>query len=209
MRRWGIGAGVAVVLLCALLFMRPFVTRDREVISSTPAAASLFTPPVPIAMKTGDRLCDVNLPLDRDSELARVFIYTYGKAGSPLVVEANDGKGYKFRGRHPGGYPEGSVELSLRPPPTATDGQICITNKGPNKIGIQATPVGQRFSRPRPWLDGFGLEQELPMTLHRRGAKPLPGQMSRAIAHAAVFVPFAPWAPWILLALVLAGIPFA
>ena len=49
------------------------------------------------------RLCVTNLPLDPDSELVRIGIYTYGKAGQPLEVTAN-APGYAFTGMHPGGF---------------------------------------------------------------------------------------------------------
>lgn len=208
MHRGALLTGVLVVVIGALLFIRPFATREREIISSTPASPSLFTPPVPLDLQPGDELCVKDLPIDRDSQLARLVVLTDGKPGSPLAVSAS-GPGYSFHGMHAGGFPEGPVELSLRPPPRSLDGQICVRNKGSRKIAIQATPVGQRFSRPQPYLNGGPLEQDVPMTLHRANSASLIAQTPRALQHAAVFVPFAPWMLWILLVLVLAGIPAA
>src|SRR5215213_3008624 len=111
MRKWGIAAGVLTVVLGALFFMRPYATRDREVISSTPAAPSLFTAPVSIELKAKDQLCLTNLPIDEDSEMARLVLYTYGQpTGSPLAVQTS-GPGYKFDGTRAGDYKEGPVEL--------------------------------------------------------------------------------------------------
>jgi hypothetical protein len=208
MHRGALITGVVVVVLGALLFIRPFATREREYLASTPAAPSLFTPPVPLELKPGDQLCDKDLPLDHDSQLARFSFYTYGKRGVPLAVSAS-GPGYSYRGTFPGGWAEGPVELPLRPPAQSMDGQICVKNTGSRKVAIQATPVGQRFSRPQPYLNGGPLEQDVPLTLHRRKPANLIAQTPRALRHASVFVPFAPWALWILLALVLLGIPAA
>jgi hypothetical protein len=207
MRKWGIAAGVAVLLIGAFLFMRPFATRDRDVIASTPAAAGVFMPLIPIDVKPKSALCVVDLPLDPESKLARLYLYTFGKPGPPLQIEATSGDAYRYVGRFPGGYKEGQVELPLRPPPQAMRGQICVRNEGTTKLGVQATQVGQRFARPRPFVDAQGLEQDVPMTLHEPGQKSLIEQTPRAIDHAAVFVPLAPWAIWVLLVLALVGIP--
>src|SRR6478609_10586025 len=133
MRRWAIAAGVATLLIGALLFMRPFATRDRDVISSTPATAGPFMPLVPIDVKPGDRFCISEVPFDRESKLARLFIYTFGKPGAPLQVEAGAERGYSYVGRFPGGYPEGQVEIPLRPPAKSLNAQFCLTNKGKTK----------------------------------------------------------------------------
>ena len=206
MRKWAIAAGVATVLIGALLFMRPFATRDRDVIASTPAAAGPFSPLIPLELKPRDQLCVTAVPLDSESKLARVFVYTFGKPGARLDIDLY-AKGFHSQTRLPAGYPEGQVELPLKPPGAATEGQLCVRNAGSTKVGIQATQVGQRFSRPQPYLNGGGLEQDVPMTLHEPGQKDLIRQMPRAIDHAAVFVPFAPWALWILLVLAVIGIP--
>jgi hypothetical protein len=200
-------AGVAVLLIGAFLFMRPYATRDRDVIASTPATAGVFMPLVPIEVKPGDELCLVNFPLDSESKLARLRASTFGKPGAPLAVSASAPNGYRFDGRHPGGYRDGPLELAIRPPAKSVDGQICLRNTGTNKIGIQATQVGQRFSRPRPWLNGGVLEQDVPLTMLDRGKKSLIQQTPRAIDHAAVFVPLAPWAIWVLLVLTVVGVP--
>src|SRR3954471_3936774 len=206
MRRWGIAAGVATLVIGALLFMRPFVTRDRDVIASTPAAAGAFSPLVPIELKPHDQLCVTAAPLDSDSKLGRVLAYTFGKPGAPLAVDTY-AKGFHSQTRLPAGYPEGQVELPVKPPDQSTEGEVCVRNAGSAKVGIQATQVGQRFSRPRPYLNGFGLEQDVPMTLHKSQQKTFIQQTPRAVDHAAVFVPLAPWAIWLLLALALIGIP--
>jgi hypothetical protein len=177
------------------------------VIASTPATAGVFMPLVPIEMKPGDQLCIVNFPLDSESRIARLEVDTFGKPGPPLAVNASAPNGYRFNGRHPGGYPKGPLEISIRPPAKSTDGQICLRNTGANKVGVQATQVGQRFSRPRPWLNGGPLEQDVPLTMLDHGKKSLIGQTPRAIDHAAVFVPLAPWAIWVLLVLAVVGVP--
>src|SRR4051794_20983076 len=208
MHRGALITGVVVVLLGALLFIRPFATREREYLSSVPAAPSLFQAPVPVELKPRDQICVKDMPLDRDSQLARFFFYTYGKRGVPLAVSAS-GPGYSFRSTYPGGWAEGPVELPLRPPAHSIDGQICVSNKGRRKVAIQATPVGQRFSRPQPYLNGGPLPQDVPLTLHRRKPGTLIEQIPRGLQHAAVFVPLATWALWILLVLVVLGIPAA
>jgi hypothetical protein len=199
--------GAVAILIATLALFVPYLTRDREVIESTPSVRPL--PPgglVPITLRKGDELCVPNLPLTPQSERVRFPVTTVGGSGPPLVVSLQ-APGFRSSTRVPADWHDGDLDVALHPPPRPVRGALCIRNEELRPASVMGTQPGQKFARPTPELNGGQLLQDIPITFHRRASASLASRTADVIDHAAVFSPIPTTLLWVLLVLVILGVP--
>jgi len=153
MRRAALGGALIVLLLGALIAARPFVTRDRDLLTTTPQPSAL-TALATISLRAGQQACLDRAVLDDRSEQMRIRVGTSGRRPPPLGVTIR-GRGYRERARVPAGGYVDSVVLGV--PIAAPDGArlvtVCVRNEGRRKIVLYAANDRTR-SRSTTRVDG-------------------------------------------------------
>src|SRR4051794_4757778 len=177
--------GLVALLVGAVLLFVPFLDQKREVVASTPATLSPNEQGT-LRLKPNDQLCVAPVPLDSKSQLLRFGVVTGGKRGGPLAVRTSAPGGVRTKAAVPGGYPEGPVEVALRPQAHDVLGRICVSNTGQRPVALLSTPVGRHFAPLQASVNGFPVEQDVPMTLLARDRASLASRVSQLIAHASV-----------------------
>lgn len=205
MRRRVLLTGVVAFVLGALVFLIPWVTQQRELPESTPAVGP--PPPgglVPLELKAGDEVCVRDVPLDPDTRVAR---FQVPPGAGPDLRVSTSGPGYRFATQVAGGQRTGSLDVRIAAPRRSLRGSFCVRNDGTGKTAVLASQVGQKFARPRPYVNGFPLEQDMPLTFLRGDTASVAAQPGRIVRHAAIFTVPPAWLLWLLLAAVALVIP--
>jgi hypothetical protein len=206
-RRGPLLFGLALFVAGVVIWFVPFLRQQREVTSATPVPAALYGQ-ASVDVRPGANLCLDEIPYDATAQVARLTVLTYSKPGVPLVARAT-GPGYSATTRMRGGYPQGPLEIPIRPATRPLLGNFCIRNAGHRKVALLATPVGYDKARPHAHLNGALLPQDIIMTLHERKPRALAGRVGALLRHASVLTPLGPSVLWILLVLAALGIPVA
>jgi hypothetical protein len=128
-------AGVAVVLLGALAWWRPFLTEDRGFPAAIPQPAPLFSLPM-IPVPAGQQTCFAPAVIDTHSRRAAFNVDTGGRPGEPLRLTIN-APGYRFATPVKGGYPDHSTLIVPVPAPHRDLAlRICIENAGRRTVSL-------------------------------------------------------------------------
>lgn len=205
MRRSVVLTGVIALLAGVLIFSLPWLTQQRERTEATPAVGPPAGGPlVPVDLKPGDEICVRDVPLDPDTRVAR-FRVPAGP-GPDLRVSAR-GPGYQTGTDVPAGKRSDTLDVRIDPPGSSLRGEFCVRNDGSLKSAVLASQVGQKFARPRPYVNDFPLEQDMPLTFLRGGTQSVGARPGRIIDHAALFTVPPAWLLWLLLAVVALAVP--
>src|SRR4051812_3572401 len=120
MRRAALVTGAVVFIAGALLFLVPWLTEQRELPESTPA---LGPPPpgglVPVGLNPGDEICVRDVPLDRDTRVAR---FQVPPGAGPALAVSLKWPGYTTGTRVPAGRRNGTMQVRVPPPPASVRG---------------------------------------------------------------------------------------
>ena len=84
MRRAALAGGLIVLLLGALVVARPFLTRDRGLLATTPQPSPL-TAVAAVTLRGGEQACLDQAVLDDRSEQARFSVGTFGRRPRPCA----------------------------------------------------------------------------------------------------------------------------
>src|ERR1700755_1517287 len=131
MRRNQLLAFVAVLVIAAIPTVR-FLTKDRDVIASTPSAYTGQTVPLPVEPKM--LMCVDEIVYDQDSAIARFGATARpGKPAPTLEVNAagnHASDGYRVQTTVPGGWQGGprTLDVPLTPAPRSLYGTLCVRN---------------------------------------------------------------------------------
>jgi len=202
------GVCAAAIVVGALAILLPALLRAHAATSSTPVRRDLVAHDV--ALAGGQRVCVANVPFDRDSAVARLWVRRAPDGGALRVVAT--APRYRARGdavlaptqATTGGT---AVDVRLTPPATATAGTLCATNAGTGRIALVGTDQARAVERTSAALDGTPLRQAPSLSLLQARERSVLARTGELLDRAAALGPFGPWLLWTLLPLVALGVP--
>jgi hypothetical protein len=192
----------ALLLLIAAAFAIPFLTREHDLVASTPSPRPLFDV-TPLELPANQQLCIDDVTIPRDARQLRFQVITGGRPGPKLDVTVA-GQALTV----PAGYAdETTLSVALRPPRTATLGSVCV--RAAAAVRLTATTETRTQSRPQGRIDGRPVKPDAYLAFYEdRQGTPL-AHTSDIIDRMSAFRPgiVGPWLLYPLLALVLIGVP--
>ena len=214
-RRRALLAALTAAVLFVLAFVTtlgPWLTRERQIISSTPTTLSAARL-TDLRLPAKAVLCVAGFGLDETAEGLQLRTRDVKAAGPtpPLRVEVR-APGYRSTGRLASGYPEDvAVVVALRPPARDVDGaQVCIRNEG-KAIGLVATVEPRELAPVEVRLDGRPVEAQPWLTFVELRRASILSRSGELLARISAFRPFPaqPLLLGLLAVLVLIGVPVA
>jgi hypothetical protein len=203
-----VGAGLAL-LTAAVLWFVPYLTRDREAISSVPA-------PAPVVAVEGvdvpphQRACIDEVALDTDSEIVELTALAGKRPGPPLEVEA-EAEGYRARTAVDGGYERSALlRARLEPPERSAIGTLCIRNSGDRPVALLSTSDNRTSSlRSTTRVRGEPVAQDVSVRLLAAENGTVVDRADQLVERAAAFKPrlLGTAVIWLALLLVVGGVP--
>lgn len=197
-----------VVVIAALVWFLPALTRDREVIAASPQPPPLFHT-APIELLLSKRVCSSPVAIDRHTDVARMFGARYAE-GPPAHFEITvTAPGYRVA-RSITGYADGGpLDVPLPDPPRPLDAEICVENVG----NVAGMVVGS--AEPRTWgraqtkIPDRAQDRRLVIRLLSEPPASVASRLGSLVDHAASLTPgFAPPGVLVVLALlVVLGLP--
>jgi hypothetical protein len=204
--------GVAVVLLGALHWWKPFVTQQRLIVTSTPSPGAISAA-ADVPLDAGSRVCVSPAPIDRATARAE-FTLSAPRAGrARLAVEA----------KAPGYGARQSLDVDLGPqpktilapivsPPRDVVGSICLHNSGRSRIAVTGTDNPVWIGLARTTVDGRELTgRAVAVNLVEARPRSILDRLGTIMRRAADFtggaMPF--WLAWLLTVMLVIGTPLA
>jgi hypothetical protein len=211
MRRWMAPVTTAaIILIGALVWFAPFVSRSREPISST-GASPPFSNVTPVRLPASSVLCMTDVTIDTDARIAQFTVIPGASPAPPLRVSANGPDGYHSPEVDvPGGQRNaGPQTASIRPPTHPVIGEICVRNAGRVAISLVGTTEDRTSGREQAVIDGAHIKPDVQLTLLARGHRTVLQEVPAVMRHMAAFKGSFVSAGllWILLLLVVLGVP--
>ena len=194
-----------VVLVGALLFMRPYVTHKREAVTSTPVAPALYTSGLQ-KLPPKHEACNTGVTFETATRYARFPVQTYNLPG-PLLRIRTAAPGYRYATQVKPGYRDGSVDIALQAPKHETKGLFCIRNDGTHAVALSTTGVGWTIARSTTLLDGVQQTQYVPLTLHEASPHTPVNRLPKTLQHAATLWSLPLGLFWALVVLALVLVP--
>jgi hypothetical protein len=201
------GAGLTL-LVAAVLWFVPYLTREREAISSVPATAPVVAVDG-VAVRPGEQACVDELAFDADSEIVELTALAGKRPGPPLEVtaEADD---YRGEASVEGGYDRPAVlRAPLQPPERSAIGALCIRNAGDRPVAFLATSDSRTSSlRSTTRVGGDPVAQDVSVRLLAAESGTVVDRADELVARAAAFKPrlLGTAVIWLVLLLVAAGV---
>lgn len=190
----------------------PWLTRERQFVSSTPTSLSTIAL-TDLRLRHKGLLCVRGFGLDSTAEGLQVLVHDVVKAGRtpPLRVVVR-APGYRSVGRLAGGYPfNAPVVVPIHPPAHDVDGaQACIRNQG-RTIALVATAVPRELAKVSVRLDGSTVVPQPWFTFVQRPGASVLNRFGEILDRVAAFRPFpaVPILLGVLALLVVVGVPLA
>lgn len=206
MRRAALAAGLLVLAVGVVAFVYPFLTRERNVLATTPQ------PPPPTALslvelRAGQQACLDKAVVDEHSELALMTVGTYGRAPSPLQLTIT-GPGLREVREIPPTYVDNiTFTVPVDPPDQAVATTICVRNDGRRKVALYGG--ADRTSRSTTLVDGEPIAANFTIVFADRDQHTLLEQLPLAVERMQAFRPDAPWLAWLVGFLFVIGMPLA
>jgi hypothetical protein len=200
-------AGVAVIVVAAIAWWKPFMTTARGYPASIPQPSPLYTIPF-VDLKAGNQVCFDPAVIDTHSEVAVFRVNTFKRAGGPIALTI-DGPGYHFAARAPGGYPDNEIlHMPVQPPPHDLAVRICLKNEGTRKIAL----FGDNDQTRAPFkvtVDGEDSGTAVQFAFYERKPVSILDRLPTSFSRMQVFRPgfLGPWLFWPLAIICLLGLP--
>jgi hypothetical protein len=198
-----------LVALVAGVFLVPSAVRERAVLVATPQPPPLFEATTLELEGHGGRACAAPVPIQRDTDVARVIAGRSPSAGrTPLrvIVRAPDYEAERTFRNYGNGQ---ALDLPLPDPPRPLEAELCVENPGTGDGLVYASSEARTFGRLTTEVDGEPSEANILISLLEREPATLWERRGAIVRQAAELAPsFAPaWLLWALTALVVAGVP--
>jgi hypothetical protein len=200
------GVLLAVLALGAATQFLPWLTRDGEVLSSTPVRTELLAPQ-DVVLKPRQQACVADVPFDPRGGVARVTIADAAARPARLSLATSSG-GYRAgtAAPVPARY-EGPLDIPFEPPARDTIGTLCVGNAGARPVALAGTVHPWAILRPQMTLDGQPVAEAFTLTLLEPGRRSFLARVPQLVDRAAALSAVGPWLFWLLLALVVVGVP--
>jgi hypothetical protein len=208
-------AAVVAFALFAVAFatsLVPWLTRERQSVSSTPTTLSRFAL-TDVRLRHGAEVCVRGVGIDRTADGLQLRVVDVGKADvTPTLGIEVRAPGYESHTRLAGGYPFGvPVVVPVRRPARDVDGaRVCVRNRG-KAIALTGTKEPVELAKVRVRLDGRTIVPQPWLTFVRRAPISVLAHAGEILDRVAAFRPFpaVPALLGLLAALVLFGVPIA
>jgi hypothetical protein len=174
----------ALMLIAALAWGIPWLTKSREDRTSTPTPPP-FAAIAPVVLKPGQQACENLVALSTDTRQVTVLSAKFEGTGPRLQVVAT-APGYRGTGDIAGGY-DGLKPLpaTIPAPPRNAIGQVCVRNTGAKAAQLQGTTEGRIQNRSVTEVDGAVITPKLTMLLsegRNRSIADRPGEILERIS---------------------------
>lgn len=200
------------LLAGALIWFRPFLTRDTQPVASVPGPAA-FLAVSPFPLKPGEQACMSSVAMEPDGRIAE-FQLRPARAtpqGGPPVDLVLRAPGYRALLAVPGGYPGGGVALPIAPPRRSEIGTACFVNRGRTTVNLIGTVEPRTVSRSATTIGGRPFVGDIALTFADSRSRSLLDRLKEIFVHASNLtdrlVPS--WLIWALAVLVALGVPLA
>jgi hypothetical protein len=203
--------GLALVAAGALIEWRPFLTRDRAVVTATPSLSGLFER-AEVPVRPREVACVSPVPISRTTGRVQLALTTLtSPRPQPLVVTAEGAGGYRSRIRA-ASYPVGpasGVDVPIRPPARDVVGRVCVRNAGRRRIALIGTTETRSLTGATTTVDGRRRRADVALTLLEATPRSLLDRAGKVLDRASAFTGgLAPtWLLWPLTVLLAAGVP--
>ncbi|HTC71843.1 MAG TPA: hypothetical protein VK655_03070 [Solirubrobacteraceae bacterium] len=204
------GLAAAVMLLGALVWFRPYLTR-KQYSTSTVAAPSALTAVTPFALAPGAQACMLSVAVEPNSFAAQFELdpATVGPHGGPPVALELSAPGYRSVSELAGGYPGGLATIPVKPPSHSLIASACFTDKGKTGVVLLGSAEARTISRSPTTVAGVGVVGDVALTFVDTHPSSLLEQAGTIFGHASNLtdhlIPV--WLIWILAVLVAFGVP--
>lgn len=207
MRRAALLGAAVVLVLGALLVVRPFLAAERDYPASVPSPASLReTSTVPL--KPGLPTCFGDAAIETHSEEVRFNVSSPAGPAPAIGVDVR-GDGYAFATELPAGALDTQqVRVPIPAAPRDLEVRVCFENRGDDAIGLYASRdrtrsrstayVGRKDAEASIW---FSFNENDPHTIAER----LPATADRMTVFRPGYV--TPAVVWVLIVLFVVGVP--
>jgi hypothetical protein len=203
---------LVVFAVGALLWFRPSVTSERELVASTPSLDGIS---VRNEVKVPGRgsACIRPVPLDPRVGEVQLILNSRKNRPAPLALTLR-GPGYAGQGRF-AGYPGGdpvptTATLSARPSRTS-EGELCVRNTGRRAVWLVGTSEGGSLTLPVTYVQGKQIPDIDPAITFFTGERGSTlSQLGTVFERAAGFTGVIPsWLMWPLVLVFFLGVPLA
>jgi hypothetical protein len=211
MRRAALVGGLLVFVLGALVFARPFLTRDRDLLTSTPQPSPLTALAV-VEVPGGAEACLDLATMDERSNQARFVVGSYHRRRPPLRLTIR-GRGYRDSERIASGPRRDSsrrdrelLSVPVDAPDSAMLVTVCIRNGGRHRIALSASN-DRTLSRSRTNVDGAPVVANFVLQFAEREPGSMLGHLAVILRRLTIFRPVDTWLLWPLAILFAVGLP--
>jgi hypothetical protein len=202
-----VGAGVVLLFACVAWF-GPYLTRQRETVSSVPVPAPFFSLES-LGVGPGQEACLDEVTFATDSDIVEVTALAAKRRGPPLALMA-EAEGYHARTTIDGGYDRpAQLRASIHPPERSAIGTLCIRNTGKRPVALLSTSDARTTSlRSTTRVGGEPVVQDVSVRLLADENGTVLGRAGEMIERAAAFKPPLLGTPllWLMLVLVAGGV---
>jgi hypothetical protein len=206
MRRPALTGGLLVLVLGALFAALPFLTHERDLLTTTPQPSPLVALSA-VKVPGGAQACLDRAVMDERSDEIRFVVGTYKRRPPPLRLTIR-GRGHRDSERiasrdyrdHQG------LRVPVRAPASARLVTVCIRNGGRHEIALSASNDRTR-SHSTTTVDGVPVAPNFVVQFAERRPESLLEHMPVIVRRMTIFRPVPAWLLWPLAILFTIGLP--
>jgi len=208
MRRPALAGAGSVLVLVLLIVGWSFLTRDRDLLTTTPQPSPLVAVAL-VPLTGGAQACLDTAVMDEHSERVLFRVGTYGKRAMPLRVTIR-GRGYRDGGRVAAAdYGDNDlISVPVGAPRTPRFVTVCIRNEGSRRIALYGAADRTR-SRSNTLVDGTRVGSNVVIQFAEGRPRSLLGHVPTILQRLTIFRPVGEALLWPLAILFGLGIPAA
>ena len=177
---------IAVLVLAgALIWFRPYLTREQQPVAEVPGAPAMFTT-APFSVRPREQACMRSVTIDPASRLAEFHLLpaTRTPRGGPPVDLVLSAPGYRAVASVPGGYPGGGVSIPFTPPRRTEIGTACFVNEGATTVVLVGTIEPRTVSRSETRIAGKPVVGDIALTFSDNRSRSLVDRLGEVFGHA-------------------------
>lgn len=200
----------AVIVLGALVWFLPYLTKKQTSVSSVPAPNAL-TATNPYQLAPGQQACMTSVAVEPNSLAAQFELHPAKPSpqGGPPVALVLSATGYRSVSQLAGGYPGGLATVAMTPPHHSLLASACFVDRGDTDVVLLGSAEARTVSRSGTSIAGVSVVGDVALTFLDTRPSSLLEQAGTIFAHASNLtdhlIPV--WLIWILAVLVAFGVP--
>jgi hypothetical protein len=206
-----ISAAIAAVLVLAgaLVWLWPYLTRERQSVAGVPAPAALATATW-LVLEPHRDACMSSVTVDPSSRFAEFQLRASKSMPIPPVQLLLSAPGYRAAGQSANRNAQGSVELPIATPRRSVIATACFINRGGTAVLLEGTTEARTITRSELQIAGEAIRADIALTFLDR-PRSLLDRLGEVFGHVSNLtdrlVP--EWLIWVLAISVAVGVPLA